>query len=319
MTTFVLLFSLFSFEWPEPEAPDRFRGLEPAQFVSTRVGELRDANLREASGLAVSRRSPQLLWAHNDSGWGPILYAVGPKGQGRGRVKVLETSDEDWEDMASFELDGKPYLLVADVGDNRAKRRMVWLHVIEEPELDGPMTEVKPAWSIAVRYPDGPADCEAVAVDTDRREALLLTKRQKPPRLYRVSIDDGRVGGRHAPLRTAELVAEVSNIPPPDSTDLVEDPLFGAWRSQPTSMDMSADGRQIVVLTYRHAYLYRRATGQSWSEAFAIAPEIVLLPRMRQPEAIAFGSDASTIFVTTEKKPSPLFKLTADIKGGKKQ
>jgi hypothetical protein len=40
--------------------------------------------LPEASGVAVSRKSPDVLWSHNDSGE-PVLVAVGTDGETRGR------------------------------------------------------------------------------------------------------------------------------------------------------------------------------------------------------------------------------------------
>ena len=30
----------------------------------------------EASGIAASRKNPNVLWTHNDSGDGPLLYAL---------------------------------------------------------------------------------------------------------------------------------------------------------------------------------------------------------------------------------------------------
>jgi len=42
--------------------------------------------VHEASGLAVSRRHPDRLWAHNDSGE-PVLFAVDEHGTTKGRVR----------------------------------------------------------------------------------------------------------------------------------------------------------------------------------------------------------------------------------------
>jgi hypothetical protein len=61
--------------------------------------------LHEASGFAASRRTPELLWVHNDRGSRPVLYAVSPDGTLRGVVRVTGAAATDWEDLASFELE----------------------------------------------------------------------------------------------------------------------------------------------------------------------------------------------------------------------
>ena len=47
------------------------------------VLRLRDPRIVEASGLAVSRRHPGVLWTHNDSGDPARLFAVGADGRTR--------------------------------------------------------------------------------------------------------------------------------------------------------------------------------------------------------------------------------------------
>src|SRR6185295_18401605 len=101
-----------------------------------------------------------ILWTHDDSGGAPVLYAIDTTGKKRGALHVLGVKNEDWEDLASFERDGKAWLLIADTGDNDAKRETVWLHVVEEPAPSrlSPASEVKasPAYSLRIRYEDGP-------------------------------------------------------------------------------------------------------------------------------------------------------------------
>ena len=54
----------------------------------------------EASGLAVSRRDPGLLWSHNDSGSAAVLFALDTAGTMRGRVRV-PVKTRDWEDVSA--------------------------------------------------------------------------------------------------------------------------------------------------------------------------------------------------------------------------
>src|SRR5687768_11837050 len=58
------------------------------------------AGLQEASGAALSRRAPGVLWSHNDSGQ-PIVHAVDvATGTERGRVRISNATVEDWEDVS---------------------------------------------------------------------------------------------------------------------------------------------------------------------------------------------------------------------------
>src|SRR5687768_676017 len=46
------------------------------------------AEARESSGLARSRRSPNLLWTHNDAGNEPVVFATDTSGRLVARVAV---------------------------------------------------------------------------------------------------------------------------------------------------------------------------------------------------------------------------------------
>lgn len=275
------------------------------------AGRLEQDDLDETSGMAASRRRADLLWMHNDSGAGPLLYAVGTDGRDLGRVEVSGATHVDWEDMASFELDGVPYLLIADVGDNVSRRRSVSLHVVEEPVLTGERfgrrTTVPVAWSIELVYEDGPLDCEGVAVDVIGQRILLVSKRTVPMQLYQVPIRPaGSADG--API-VATRVGPVFGIPAPTAADLERDPQFGQFRSQATALDVSPDGRELVVVTYGNAYRFERGEDEGWREAVSRTPDVIVLPLLPQIEAGAYGPDAQTLWVTTERRPAPLVRL----------
>src|SRR5688500_8741038 len=171
--------------------------LASAAEQSTYVGPLAAGSLeappkQEASGLAISRHSPDILWTHDDSGGAPVLYAVDTSGKKRGSLRLRGVKNDDWEDLASFQRDGKAWLLIADTGDNDAERDTVRLHVVEEPVVAqlNPAKDIEaaPAYSLRLRYEDGSRDCESVAVDPVEGVVYLLTKRDAPARLYRVPL-----------------------------------------------------------------------------------------------------------------------------------
>lgn len=158
-----------------------------------RLGQL-GADLNESSGLAVSRARSDILWTHNDGDEGR-LYAIQANGTAVGSVEVEGVDIDDWEDMdlARCPSDGprdRDCLYVGDVGDNDDSRDRYAIDIVPEPdpEAGGAVEPLRRVW---FRYPDGPADTEALAVLNDSR-ALLVTKgNDGSSRLYSVSLAVG--------------------------------------------------------------------------------------------------------------------------------
>lgn len=279
-----------------------------AESISARLsiaGTLDDKDINEASGIAYSARVDNVLWLHNDSGSKARLYAVDERGASLGRLKLDKADNVDWEDAASFVLDGIPYLLVADIGDNESKRKKIKLYVIAEPDLTGAdRPEYAAAWEIDVRYPDGPRDAEAIAVDAAGDRILLLTKRDVPVRLYEIPLRP-----ESGDIVLAKQITALSTLPQPGASDVKFAQAKGDWAWQPTGMDISRDGSAMAVLTYGAIYYYRREANETWSQALNRPPLAFSLGRVRDAEAIAFSPDGRSIFVTVEKKRAPLLRI----------
>jgi endonuclease/exonuclease/phosphatase family metal-dependent hydrolase len=261
----------------------------PLQFAV--AGRLENDKIVEASGLARSQREAGVLWTMNDSGK-PWLYAIGLDGTHLGRVELKKSENRDWEDLASFVLDGEPYLLVADIGDNDARYRKRTLYIAREPRVDEDKTKVD--WEIDFEYPNGPRDAESAAVDIDNERVLILSKRDIPPALYEVPLrtDEDKV--------TATWLGMIESLPRPTRRDVEFAPRTKDWHWQPVGMDISQDNRAAVILTYRAVYYYLRRPGQDWFEALNTQPLRIALGNLRDAEAVAFGDDARTVYVTGE-------------------
>lgn len=272
-----------------------------AHKYTANVTSIENTHLNEASGLAVSRRSPGRLWLHNDSGDTARLFATNAMGRGLHSVRVEGAQHIDWEDLAAYVLDGEPKLLIADVGDNRAVRPSVQLYVLDEPAADANSAT---ASTLTVTYPDGPRDVEAVAVDAMDRRVYLLSKRDAPPRLYQV----GLATDTDSPVE-AELLGAVTSLPPPTDADLQADPKFGQFRSQPTAMSVSADGSRIVITTYKDSYLYLRSNDEPWIDTLNRTPVVIDVPQFRQTEAGGISADGRTLFIASEQLPAPLVRI----------
>ena len=276
------------------------------------VGDLESKKVDEASGFARSNRRPDRMWTLNDSGNSEDLHAVGLRGEDHGRVRVKKTRNDDWEDLASFELGGTPYLLIADTGDNLSRKATRVLLAVEEPAFDpgDAPKKVRPVWRLEFRYEDGPRDCEAVGVDATRGEILLLSKRDVPARLYSLRLPDAP-SALDGKVAVARFVTEVGNIPQPTEADGVGRFPFGPWLGQPTSLDVSPDGRSALVLTYGTAYVFSRMPDEGWGEAFSRLPERVALPALKGAEAIGYAPGGESFFVTSERRPAPLYRVDA--------
>jgi hypothetical protein len=267
-----------------------------------------DARVAEISGIAASRRDDDLFWVNNDSHAGPTLYALGSDGRIRAEVAVQGQANIDWEDLAGYTLDGEPMLLIADTGDNGGMRSELALIALVEPELvpGQATTSVTPRWVLRFRWPDGPRDCEAVAVDAVAREVLLLSKKRVPAQLFRIPLAAAANPGIVA---VAEQIASIPKLPQPSAAELARDPGYWRYRGQISAMDVSPDGLRMLVLSYRDAYLYDRRPGEAWRDALARPWRALGLPGLPQAEAIAFDRNGEAIWVTTERLPAPLLHL----------
>jgi len=260
----------------------------------------------EISGMAASRTYPGKYWAVNDSGNTAQLHLMDGRGRHQGSVDVVGARNVDWEDLASFELDGRNYLLVADTGDNGGIRQDLAVHVFEEPsDLTRPATL---AWNVRFRWPDGPRDCEASAGDPVRGEVLLVSKKRVPAELFRLPLkNDGEES-------VAEKLGNLTGIEQPDAGDLARSPLYGRYRAQVTAADLSPNGRVLAVLNYRSIHFLVRGRDESWKPALAANLPSLALPWIPQAEALAFSLDGQQMFVASEQLPSPLFRYQVKIK-----
>jgi len=268
-------------------------------------GVVLDGKLDEISGIAASGRFPETFWLIQDGGNDALVHAISRRGSRLATVRVAGVHNTDWEDLASFTEQGKHWLLIPDTGDNGGLRRTLLLHVVPEPDLvDG--GQVRPAYSIAFRWPDGARDCEAVTVDVAAGEILLISKKRNPSELFSLPLHPG------PGLQTATRVALLA--PPADAgndSSSTADARGRALGRQVTSADLSPDGLTLAVLTYDRLLLYPRKPGEAWKTAVTRAPRTTRLPWLQQAEALAWLPDGKALLATGEFSPAPLVYLPA--------
>jgi len=256
-----------------------------------RLCVLANRKIDESSGIAISRRTKDIFWTHNDSGDKANIYAFDMNGNDLGTFRIIGAKANDWEDMASFTIANKPYLLLADTGDNNRQRKTYDLYILPEPTIRNNTRKWQKSAKVKIKitftYPDGPHDCESVAVDTVGKMIYLATKTDNgKAKLYAISL----------PARTPTGVIRAKVI---------------ARLSVPyaTAMDISADNKRAVVLTYFYAMEFTRSYNQTWAKAFAGQADFIMMPLRKQGESICYGPDNKTLYLTSEQLPTPLWVI----------
>ena len=242
-------------------------------------GELmRLDGLPEASGMAVSRAMPGMLWLHNDSGR-PELIAVDAKGKPAGRVSLAGATVEDWEALSSGPCDDGHCLYVGDIGDNDAARSHVTIYRLREPSKAAGSAKVDGVFRAA--YPDGAHDAEALLVAPDGTLHIVTKGETGSAALYRVPREP-RAG---ATMRLERIGEPMS-----------KGPLAQAARI--TDGAVSPDGRWVALRTRTSVTLYPAA--DFFKGTFTPARTIDLKSLGEpQGEAIAFSS-AGTLLLGGE-------------------
>ncbi len=293
-------------------------GPRRCQVVDHRVvGSLQATGLTETSGLVASETHPGVLWAHNDSGSEPGLYALTTEGGDLGFYPLPSPETNDIEDIALY--DGRLYL--ADSGNNARRRSSMRIIVVDEP-VPGEPTSLTATSVLTLRYPGEPEDVEAVLVDPVQRRLVALTKQVgeavqtgEATRIYDADLDvvDEQILTLTGTIDLRSL-AEQAPATSPARTSAVLSP----GTNVATGIDISASGRTIALRTYATTWIFDRNADETITDALQSTPCEGPFRLELQGEAIALlpGDGEAIRFVTTsEGTYSPLSSSTV-ISGG---
>jgi hypothetical protein len=255
-----------------------------AGLRATVTGHVGAAAATELSGLVLSRTQPGVLWTHNDSGDRARLLAVTPRGRLLAAVALTGAQNVDWEDVALGPAPGGgDALYVADIGDNDAQRRTVAVYRVPEPRLDGSGSPpaAAPAVPLALRYPDGAHDAEALLVDRRTRALVVVTKS--------FGGDAGVYVARRTPAAATTVLRRAGRLS------------LGAGEAI-TGAGISADGRTIALRTYDRARVWTRRPRESLAAALRRHPCTARAGLLAegQGEAIALAGDGRAFYTVPE-------------------
>lgn len=201
--------------------------------------------LKEASGIAASRRNAGVLWTHND-GSGGAVHAVATNGTHLATF-YLNRAVTDTEDIAvgPGPVSGLSYLYVGDIGSRNGRNRVQVLRIAEPfVDLAWAGNPVSAGFSgvdaFTLSYPDGNYDAESLLVDPLSSDVFVVTKQDATARVYRANLNG---------VPTGVLVRWlfVTAVP----------------FSKASGGDFSADGRQIFLRREDFAQTWERSRGES--------------------------------------------------------
>ncbi len=244
-------------------------------------GKITNVQINEASGLVASAAYRNHFWTHNDSGDKARVFLIDDSARHRATFYLEGVDARDWEDIGMMERDGRHYLLVGDIGDNRGRHPHVTIHVFEEPRLGntGQIIDTIPAASIhsfVLQYEDGPRDAESLFFDPLDKRLYVISKRELEVGVYSAALTE-------QPTDTLILRKQLT-LP----------------YTYVTAADISPDGSEVLMKNLLMVLYWKRKPGESIIDMFK-------RPAQRQPyipepqgEAITFARDGNGYYTLSE-------------------
>ena len=252
----------------------------------TKIGNAVDHVLGELSGIIQSDAYPDKFWTHNDSGDLANIYLMNSKGELEGTYRLEGIDAEDMEDVAKYSLDGRTYLVLADIGDNRAKRKSISLYIFEEPKWEAGKTMYTIARDnirvLHMQYADKARDAEAIFIDPVDLNCYLISKRDFHVGVYAFPI-----------LQAADAKLTLHRA-------------FTLPFTFVTAADISRNGEAIVIKNLTSIYYWQRPQGASIRETLTKPYQLLAYSPEPQGEAICFDKDP-TVFYTISERPFGLY------------
>ena len=271
--------------------------------------------LVESSAAVMSQTQPGIFFTINDSGNDAMLFALDTSGKTRGRWKVENAINNDWEAAArgpclpnasNTAPTSASCLFLGDVGDNSAVRRVVTLYQVEEPvAAEGSVSGTLRSNKLVLRYPDGPHDVESMYVGPGGT-TYLLTKRPLRDAAGRLRgslvFAIPAAGWQSRDTIVATLL---------DSLPIV--PGTSALRNI-TDASLSPDSHLLAVRTYGQVFIF--ATDSSTGRIInSVAPSVCNIEGIegRPGEGVTWVGAGPQLLLTREGRNAPIQMVTCPL------
>ena len=233
--------------------------------------------LNEISGIADSRENPGYLWGQEDSGNPSQLYLINHDGTVLKKIYLAGITNRDWEDMALF----NGQIFIAETGDNAQAYGNYKFYKFREPSAS--VDTVKNIETINFSYPDGSHDAEAFLIEPATNDIYILTKRDNPSKIYRLTYPFNAT--------TSNLVTLVGTLP---YTGVVS---------------AAISGDEIIVKTYTDLFYYKLAQNESLQQALQKTYTTLSYVVEPQGEALTFSVNGSGFYTISEKAFASMVNL----------
>ncbi|MCA9439464.1 MAG: hypothetical protein KC964_01565, partial [Candidatus Omnitrophica bacterium] len=143
--------------------------------------------------------------------------------------------------------------------------------------------------TILFEYEDGPRNCETVAVDTERKEILMVSKSKPTPRtcgLYSIPLTLTAGSTKAIAKRICDL-------------DL-------AFAS---AMDVAPDNQRLVIISSKGALIVDREANEGWGDAIQRGSRSIELPKRENGETVCFGRNRDELLLNSELIGQPLWSV----------
>jgi len=245
-------------------------------------GKIHADELQEVSGLLASRINKGSFFVHNDSGDQARVYLINDTAGHIATYSLENITAIDCEDIASVEIDGYPYLVLADIGDNLGKRKNIQLYIFKEPQWNQvgenrtiPSADIR---VVTLEYPDKARDAEAIFIDPVDNQFYLISKRD-----FKSTVYTAHVFGHNRPdnfMLEARIQLPFTFV---------------------TAADISPDGSEILIKNLLHIYHWKRNSKESILHT--LQREAITLSYIPEPqgEAIAFDLAGQGFYTLSER------------------
>ncbi|MBL8957229.1 MAG: hypothetical protein JNK82_41025 [Myxococcaceae bacterium] len=259
------------------------------------------SQLDELSGLAASAAHPGVIYAHNDSGDSPRLFALDTFGRLLAELKLSGAQAIDWEDMALGPCDSDaraPCLFLADIGDNLRRRGTYTVYRAREPALPIGADQTPelnlPFDRLPFIYPNGERNNAETLLSHPATGALYVVSKGiagQPSRVFRFPTP-------LTPDVTVTLV-EVGPLSVPEPTDILV-----------TGGDIHPCGTSLLVRMYNRAVELREVPDAGFETTFTTrARDVPTAIDEPQGEAITWGPDGQSYFTASEHTGQSLHRV----------
>lgn len=225
--------------------------------------------INEISGIADSKLNPGALWGQEDSGTPTRMYLIHHDGNVTHSVFIDGVTNRDWEEMALH--DGN--IFIAETGDNNEAYNNYKFYKFDEPTAT--TDTVQTVETINFTYPDGSHDSEAFIIDRDNHHIYIITKRDNPSRIYKLSY----------PFGSSNTASFIGTLP----------------YSGVVGAAIAEDGKEVIIKTYTGLFYYTRDNNETMEQVFQKTYQSLPYTIEPQGEAICFSATNNGFFTVSEK------------------